>query len=716
MASPHDSTRAGKVFEHSILTTDVARALRSSLAMAGAWSLCLITGNPWAVIVAAPAAQNVAMLDVRGDYRARAAILLVLIAVLGCSAWAGAVAGNHLITAVLGIGVLAVLAGCWRYLSGDYGPNFALASGLFFLLAMSEPGDWWHAWNLMAAACLGGLGGMLVQLAGWFVRPQHAVRHAVAETWIAASDLVTAMRSVTDEGQPNPAQISEKEGVLRTTADRTLRVIATTMGKRSAALAAHLDDTCQLATRLATRTSALHTAMEALQSRAGFETVRPSFDSALRSLASAMASTALTVITHRQEQLMALDVRIRRAGDLLHVLDTRLETLDPQDDEVIQARQMLAMVAELLPTVQMTLRETVDHGTPQTGFALRLPDLSGISMRSLGAWVNPPAQFDWTLVRYTLRVAAVLMLAVAIHKWLHIPRGHWIAFTALVVLQPDYGATRQKMGQRLFGTLAGSTVGSLLLWLKMPVAAFILCAAIMAFCFAYFVRRRYGLAVFFVTLMIVLMTESMMPVHLDFTLERLLATLAGGLLSLTAALLLWPKWERSQAPQYVAAALRANRSYLETVVETFGKGERFTGDAVLAKRAVERANSQAVASLQRLISEPSRQRGDVEHIATLTTYNQRLTRAITVLGQHLNHRIGNALDIPASYVTPITDMMDVMAEGLESGAPTATASRQTTPPPKNLSLDEAVVYSQLGTVATEIDAIALAMGKNGTTT
>ncbi|HSI63056.1 MAG TPA: FUSC family protein [Candidatus Saccharimonadia bacterium] len=699
------------MFEHSVLSTDVSRALRSSIAMAGAWSLCLLTGNPWAVIMAAPAAQNVALLDVRGDYRSRAAILLVLTIVLACSACAGSMAGSHLVTAVLGIGVLAMLAGCWRYLSGDYGPNFALASGLFFLLAMSEPGTWSHARSLMLATCLGGLGGILVQLAGWFFRPQHAVRHSVAETWVAASDLVTAMRSEVDDGKPNMLKIPEQEGALRTTADRTLRVIATTMSQRSVNLAAHLDDTTQLAARLATRTTALHTAMETIRARSGFDAVGPTFDSALRSLASALRSGALTIITHRPEQLMALDVRIRRASDLLHVLDTRLQALVPQDDEVVQVRQMLAMVSELLPTVQMTLRETVDHGTPQSGFALRLPDLSGMSMRSLGAWVNPPAQFDWTLVRYTLRVAAVLMVAVAIHKWFHIPRGHWIAFTALVVLQPDYGATRQKLGQRLFGTLAGSTVGSLLLWVKMPAAYFILCASVMAFCFAYFVRRRYGLAVFFVTLMIVLMTESMMPVHLDFTVERLLATLAGGVLSLTAAFLLWPKWEQSQSPRYVAAALRANRSYLETVVAHFGRGERFTGSAVLAKRTAEQANSQAAASLQRLLSEPSKQRGDVEEIATLTTYNQRLTRAITVLGQHLNNRIGIALSFPEAYVTTVTDTMEGLAGQLESSTPAKNPVRRANAPPSSDAPEEALAYRQLAKVVTEIDAIALAAGK-----
>jgi uncharacterized membrane protein YccC len=247
------------------------------------------------------------------------------------------------------------------------------------------------------------------------------------------------------------------------------------------------------------------------------------------------------------------------------------------------------------------------------------------------------------------------------------------------------------------------------LWVKMPAAGFIVCAAAMAFCFAYFLRRRYGLAVFFVTLMIVLMTESMIPVHLDFTIERILATLAGGLLSLAAAFLLWPKWEQSQAPQYVAAALRANRGYLATVVKQFGKGERFTGPAVLAKRAVERANSQAVASLQRLLSEPSRRRGDVEQIAALTTYNQRLTRAITVLGQHLNHRSGNPLTIPQTYVTTIADAMDSLAKDLESGASASTTTRQEATTPTDISPDDAVVYRQLGTVVTEIDALALAI-------
>jgi uncharacterized membrane protein YccC len=409
-------------------------------------------------------------------------------------------------------------------------------------------------------------------------------------------------------------------------------------------------------------------------------------------------------------------VRLQRAGDMLQVLDTRLASLAPADVEVTQARQLLAQVAELLPTVRATLGESIDHGAPHTGFALRLPELGGMSARALGAWLNPPAQVDLTLVRYTLRVAVVLMLCVAVYKGFQLPRGHWIGFTALVVLQPDYGTTRHKLAQRLFGTLAGITLGSLLLWVKLPSAVFISAAAVMAFCFAYFLRHRYGLAVFFVTLMIVLMTEAMMPVHLDFTIERLLATLAGGGLALLAAFLFWPKWEQSQSPHILAAALRANRNYLETVAAHFGRGERFTGSAVLAKREAERANGLASASLHRWLGEPSRRRADLDRIAALTTYNQRLTRAITVLGQHLNQRKGVALPDAGDVVTKIGSSMEALAENLEFGhstPPATTAARPNLAPPGDTPVDDALVHRQLAKIVTEVDAMKLAAEKQG---
>ena len=705
MFSSRFSSQASRLFEDLVLRTDVARAWRSSIAMALAWVACLLTGHAAAAALVATAAQNVAMPDLRGDYQARFAILLALTVLISTSVFTGVLAGHNVLAATLTIGILALLAGCWRHLSGDYGPHFALTSALLFFIALSQPGDWRQAGWLMGWTSLGCLGGIIVQLSGWLVRPQHPLRHAVAEAWVAASDLVAAMRAETNDGQLRQQNFSEKEGALRATVDRTLRVLAAAVGRRSHRFVAHLDAITQMAARLAT--AAFYTALDSVKTCSDFAPVAPILDSVLRSLANMARSTALTLIMHRPEQILALEIRLRRSTDLIRVLDGRLTALNPAEIEVTQCRRLLAQVAELLPEVRAMLAETVDHASANSVLALRLPELGGMSLRSLGAWINPPAQPDSVLIRYTLRVAMLLMMSVAVYQWFEIPHGYWIAFTVLVVLQPDYGATRRKAGQRLAGTLAGSAFGSLLLYVKMPIGALVFFASVMAFGFAYFFRRRYGLAVFLVTVMIVLMTEAMIPVDLSFTVARLLSTLTGGLLALLAAFLLWPKWEREQFPRIIAAALRTNRKYIETIAAYFIRGEPFAGDAVRIKREAERANSQTAASLQRLFTEPAGRRNNFEQAAALATYNQRLTRTATVLGQHLDKRERITQPGFARIVAEIGGSIESLAVRLEARQLVTTIPRLNVEMPEGASAEESLVYSQLTKIVAEIEAMAI---------
>jgi hypothetical protein len=196
------SSRLRKAFEHSILTTDVARALRSSVAFVGGWIACLWAGHPEIAPFVATAAQNVALTDVRGDYRVRLAVLLTMTAVMAAAAVAGTVTGGNLFGATLMVGALALMGGAWRHLSGDYGPNLAVVSALLFLIALAQPGNWHSAMWLAAWIALSGAGAILLQISAWFFRPQHHLRSAVAESWVAASDLIAAMRTETDTGEP----------------------------------------------------------------------------------------------------------------------------------------------------------------------------------------------------------------------------------------------------------------------------------------------------------------------------------------------------------------------------------------------------------------------------------------------------------------------------------------------------------------------------------
>lgn len=700
------------MWEYSLLSTDVARGLRSAGALAVAWTVCLLTGNTGAAMFVATAAMNVAMPDIRGDYEARLLILGALTLLLAASTLAGTVAAGNVVAATITIGGLALLAGCWRHLSGDYGPHFALGSGLMYFIGLSQPGDFRSGLWLSVLTGLGALGGILIQIAGWFVRPQHPLRHAVAETWVAAADVIAAMRPCSDEGEARRIDLPEKEGALRATIDGTLRVLREVKSLRSESFVAHLDELTYLAARLGMRAIAFHAASEDLEARADFGAIAPTLDSALRALGNTARSAAVTIITHRAEQFIAFQVRVRRAATLVHVLDDRLAALG-EAAAVRQCREMLGQILELLATMREKLDETVDHGTTSAGFALRLPDLDGLSVRSLGSWLNPARQLDPVLARYTFRAAVLLMLGVAVYEYFHIPRGYWIPFTALVVLQPDYGSTRRRAAQRISGTLAGSAVASLLLWVKMPAWALIFFASTMAFGFAYLVRSRYALAVFHVTVMIVLMTEVVMPVHLDFTIARLLSTITGGLLAFAAALLFWPNWEQDQFPGILARAMRANGRYLEGVAAQLLSGQALTGEALHAKREAERANSQATASLQRMLAEPLRRQNNVERGAVLTTHNQRLTRAITVLAQQLykSQRI-----IPPDLGVRSKRLAEALEDLAREVADGPSAAKREIPdlaPPPSTTPDQGLIHEQLGKVRTEIEAIRLELRQRG---
>jgi uncharacterized membrane protein YccC len=306
------------------------------------------------------------------------------------------------------------------------------------------------------------------------------------------------------------------------------------------------------------------------------------------------------------------------------------------------------------------------------------------------------------------------MLAVAAYKYFDIPRGYWIAFTAIVVLQPDYGSTRARAGQRSLGTLTGSLLASALLWVQLPVLALEILAAITAFCFAYFVKRRYALAIFFVTLMLVLAMEMNEPLHLSFTLGRLFSIVAGGVLALFAALFFWPNWERQQFPCIMAAAIRANRVFLEEVGTRLVTGEPFDGKAALAKRRAERANSLAAASLQRMLGEPASRQEHVERAAALSTCNQRVTRALTVLGVQLNRGLKVEGKELAGMLQASGSTMETLAQTLESGsaAPANSSRTETSNPAIGTTGETApadLIFNLLARINTELDAMNLAV-------
>jgi hypothetical protein len=157
-------TKLRRFADQEALQPDLGRAMRGTLAYMVPLLMAAAGWLPIEVTFVAIAAQNIAMVDVRGDYRLRFGLLVAMTGVFIGATSLGTVASGHLAGALAATALIAGCGGLWRHLSSDYGMSLAISSTLVFFIALASPrhatvGD--HAF----AAMIGGLWGTFLQVA-----------------------------------------------------------------------------------------------------------------------------------------------------------------------------------------------------------------------------------------------------------------------------------------------------------------------------------------------------------------------------------------------------------------------------------------------------------------------------------------------------------------------------------------------------------------------
>jgi uncharacterized membrane protein YccC len=716
--------RLNGLIERESLRPDLNRAARGTAAALVPLILGHLGHLPIETAYAVLAAQNVATVDIRGAYSLRFALLLAMTTVLAVCAGLGELAAPHLAIALAGMGLVALGGGLWRHLSADYGPSLAISSTLVFAVGLAGHGSADAAGRHVLAAIGGGLWGIALQVGLWPFHPQHPLRRTVAESWLALADLFAAM--ATDDAVAAPVRhqrVAEAGDILRTTLDQTLLSLKDGAAARAGGLGGRLTRLTEAAAQLAGRVEAFNTALESLMEEPGFAAVGPAFPPVLTALANSSRTVALAVVSRQPSHLATFDVRVRRLTNLLSVLRARCPAAPDASGAAGRLNELSEQISRDLPAVAAALRATIDRANERTAFSLELFDLETWKLRPLAAALNLSTRVDPAIARYALRSAVLTMIGVAGYKLLHLHHGYWLPFTMMVVLQPDYGATRQKAAQRMLGTVGGAVLASAILWLTLPVWVVMAATAATSAVFLYYLKRNYGVAVVFITLFVVLLTETSGVVHLDFAIERLAATLAGGVLAVLAALLFWPVWEQDRFPALLAAAFRGNRDYLGHLTADLAIGRPPSAETLRAQRVAEAANRAAFSSLRRMSGDPRNRRETIERDAALANGNQRLTRVLNLLAVQLQagmppgdgplleafaQRGGAALEAlataaaagPGGAAIPLSPELRSSLDRLRpagAGAPGDEADRR-----------RAWTDAQLGRAATELSAMLLA--------
>jgi len=314
-------------------------------------------------------------------------------------------------------------------------------------------------------------------------------------------------------------------------------------------------------------------------------------------------------------------------------------------------------------------------------FAHRLP--RGTVVTALRAHATPRS----AVFRHAIRVALVTAADTALLVQLRLPHGIWLPLTSLTILQPEYGSTVTRAWHRTLGTIAGAVIAGALLAGVHGTAAYDAALGVLLFATFLVIRRNYGYGITFLTpIIILLISQRSLDPWLDLA-ERVVYTVAGAILALAAAYLLWPQWERDRLPDRLQRALQVLQRYLDEVLQ--GLGGTAVNPEVLAslRRQAELALANSEAGFQRLRAEPGA-RAELLGVAfALLVYVRRLCR----------HTIALSLQHPERPLSPepLTRLRQLIAEALGDLGRAVGEGRMPVPWPSLESQLEELV-SQLG--------------------
>lgn len=654
-----DAGSVNPAFERSA----VAAGVRTTAAALVPMIVGRAVGQPALGSMVAIGALYVSLTDVGGFFRSRALTMAVATAGAVVAALIGTLAGGTLWLA-LAVAFLVAFAGGLVGIYGTAGNKISFCILATFVITLGLSGGAAVALERAVAVLAGGLWALLLSLWLWPTRPYQPAREAVAAYYRALrAFLARVPREGDDTGGINPrataANAPERAAVLeaaKKVRDALLAVRASAHGaspegERLMLLALRADSLFDAAVAVAESL-----AVAARQPH--YVEVRPLVEQAVRHssavagwVAEAIAREGAAVtspltfgrswITPRREaaplDLTELDRTVACLSELVTRLRKAAGDLEASYPVFLALRNLVRALERLAQTahgavdaLQQPHPERQEGERPGAGQPVE-PGEAGRALHAL----RENLTFDSLIFRHALRLSIAVAAAVAIAMALRLPRGYWLMLTVLVILKPDFGGTRERAVQRVGGTVLGGIAAALLAAMvrsEMLIYALMVPLGILAFSQ---LPRNYGLFVTLLTPFVVLMIDLGDPGDWQVAATRVLNTVIGGALALLAGYLLWPRSERERLPDQLARTIAANREYFHQVLSAYlGPG----GDAAALQEAREQAqveNANAGAALQRLLSEPPRQRAAVEPLYELAAANHSFFDGVTTLAAYL---------------------------------------------------------------------------------
>lgn len=658
---------------------EIARGIRTLLAIALPFILGKLMGQAEIGLNIGLAAQILLLADVGGLYSVRAKTLIGTTLGIAIALILGTWVSHWLALTVIVVACGLFLAG-YLTVYGENGAAAGLVIGLALLFTITLPaGGWIWALQRASLAVLGGLWAMFLALVIWPFQPNLPLRRVVAQNFWGISQYLKALPSQTG----NEPQLEASFAQVRQLLLQSRQTLADTRRGRwgRSDLRELLIVLIEDSDRIMTTVIAIRELL-ILHPLSQLHTVGILIEDVLVQVASITEDIAELILGKTKlpncNRLKLLIAAIEQQ----QTLQKKVIETDVDDYlgfvAIAQLSQSLKKLQQQLQLANQTAQQLHrrDRLSPPPHRAKRNPSDSEQWETPDKSWWEPLQEnfsLESPLFLHALRLGLGSALGVLIYTFAQIPHGLWIGLTLVIVLKPDFSLTFQRFFYRIIGTLFGAAVVSFLL-AHIHDLALLEWIGILSMAIALsLVRFHYSLAVFFITLFVLILSE----LHPDETgvnvvWARVICTLIGAVLAFALSLgVLRPK-EELRFSTTVVHSLQQIQQYFQAVMAVY-LGEAAYQAAPLCERRNQArlANATMQTALQRLIDDPSTPFAKMEPAITLTNYIPRLGRGVTVLLGQLEQYSGSP---PHAQVALFTEQV------MESLTQLASAVQSQTPP------------------------------------
>lgn len=279
---------------------------------------------------------------------------------------------------------------------------------------------------------------------------------------------------------------------------------------------------------------------------------------------------------------------------------------------------------------------------------LSSPDISGFK----GAWRILKGQItpQSPVFRHAVRIGIIILTSCVLLQFspqmkayllpdnvedqFHL--GFWILLTGIFVCQPNYSATKKRLIQRIFGTVLGVAVGSLLpLSVDLPIKLGI--AATTSMLFFYFRTNKHSFSTFFITIQAIISFSIMGHDVTQFLIPRIADTVIGALIAGSAVYFIWPDWKYLSLEKTGAQAVQGNAGYLKAILTELHEHDFSDNITYRHARRISHDRAAALSStLSDMSGEPKKYGSRIQDAFFLLKINYSLISYISALGAYRN--------------------------------------------------------------------------------